>query len=368
MWGVYRTKLKRTQTEETSKERYEDPSDEESRSLNRELQAPLRDDIDRAGEGELQRWVEKFSTAAKNTLRIKPNDQGPKPMSVVVKNILERRARHIRENDDDATKAATKEFKKQVRKEKRDNMLQEIDEAINEKNKWEALRKMKKDYAPNPYTIKDKDGRHVTQKNKAQAKAEYLAEKQWGHQAGELEEEDSEQKRAEQTNTRNICKDRYRRKSRDMNITYDKNMFTLTELKLIIKALRKGKATGPDGIQIEIIKTLNEENLKTILQLINTWWTTQATPEELTQAEVVSLYKKGDTANLENYRPISLLNTIYKIYAALIKGRIEKGVEGLLHKTQFGFRKIGEPATPSTASDAFKNTKSKTTENACSYS
>ena len=45
----------------------------------------------------------------------------------------------------------------------------------------------------------------------------------------------------------------------------------------------------------------------------------------------MSIFKKGDTANLENYRPISLLNTTYKIYAAILKQRTEEGVEELLH-------------------------------------
>ena len=65
----------------------------------------------------------------------------------------------------------------------------------------------------------------------------------------------------------------------------------------------------------------------------------QETPTELTQAEVFSLYKKGKTSSLENYRPISLLNTIYKIYAALILARLQDGLDPYLHATQYGFRK-----------------------------
>ena len=51
------------------------------------------------------------------------------------------------------------------------------------------------------------------------------------------------------------------------------------------------------------------------------------------------IYKKGDTNLCENYRPISLLNTIYKIVAAAIQRRLEKGIEQHLQKTQYGFRK-----------------------------
>ena len=62
-------------------------------------------------------------------------------------------------------------------------------------------------------------------------------------------------------------------------------------------------------------------------------------PAELLKAVVVSLYKKGDPKLQGNYRPISLLNALYKLYAGLLKGRLEEHMEAELPKTQFGFRK-----------------------------
>ena len=56
------------------------------------------------------------------------------------------------------------------------------------------------------------------------------------------------------------------------------------------------------------------------------------------EARVVSLYKKGDSSKLENYRPISLLQTFYKIIAALIKNRLAQGLEQWIMNTQYGFR------------------------------
>ena len=51
------------------------------------------------------------------------------------------------------------------------------------------------------------------------------------------------------------------------------------------------------------------------------------------------LYKKGDTSNMDNYRPISLLNTIYKIFAAIVHKRLADKLDKLLQRTQFGFGK-----------------------------
>ena len=62
-------------------------------------------------------------------------------------------------------------------------------------------------------------------------------------------------------------------------------------------------------------------------------------PTELLMARIVLIYKKGDTNLCENYRPISLLNTMYKIFAAAIQRRKEYGVDKHLQDTQYGFRK-----------------------------
>ena len=48
---------------------------------------------------------------------------------------------------------------------------------------------------------------------------------------------------------------------------------------------------------------------------------------ELTKAIVVSLYKKGRPSTAGNYRPIALLKALYKIYAGILKARIEEGIE-----------------------------------------
>ena len=61
-------------------------------------------------------------------------------------------------------------------------------------------------------------------------------------------------------------------------------------------------------------------------------------PDALKKAKVVSIFKKGDTLIIGNCRPISLLNCLYKIYAALIKRRVATVIYTYLHKTQYGFR------------------------------
>ena len=53
---------------------------------------------------------------------------------------------------------------------------------------------------------------------------------------------------------------------------------------------------------------------------------------------MILIHKKGNPALFENYRPISLLNNLLKIYARILKARLEAGMEQELNNTQYGFR------------------------------
>ena len=55
---------------------------------------------------------------------------------------------------------------------------------------------------------------------------------------------------------------------------------------------------------------------------------------------MITFYKgKGEDSDATNYRPISLLNTLYKVYASMIQNRLADRYDRLLRKTQFGFRR-----------------------------
>jgi hypothetical protein len=62
-------------------------------------------------------------------------------------------------------------------------------------------------------------------------------------------------------------------------------------------------------------------------------------PEEWNIAIVTPLFKKGDRAICDNYRGISLLCTVYKIYAKIIARRTGRIIEPLISEEQNGFRK-----------------------------
>ena len=124
-----------------------------------------------------------------------------------------------------------------------------------------------------------------------------------------------------------IEKDRERFKDLDWN----KKPPTTKEVMNIIKRFKRGKAPGPDGITTDLVKDLDEDGLKELTKLIRKWWVKREVPNTLTLARVVSLYKRRPRKQ-ENYRPISLLNTFYKIIATAIQRRLAGTLDSLIMK------------------------------------
>ena len=77
-----------------------------------------------------------------------------------------------------------------------------------------------------------------------------------------------------------------------------------------------------DNVQGEFIRWLDQDNRRRILELYNDILLKQQYPDSLNQANIASIYKKGDPAKLENYRPIALLQIFYKLLASLLKLRL----------------------------------------------
>ena len=63
-------------------------------------------------------------------------------------------------------------------------------------------------------------------------------------------------------------------------------------------------------------------------------------PDQLKIAKVVALYKKGDTRDIQNYRPIALLSVFPKLLEKLVYSSLMAFIEGngVLTEAQHGFR------------------------------
>lgn len=116
--------------------------------------------------------------------------------------------------------------------------------------------------------------------------------------------------------------------------------FSLHELEQVLKSI-KAKAACPNIAPNSILKKLDIKGKRFILDIINHSFTNIIIPEEWKQAKVTMIPKKpNDAHNPENYRPISLTNSISKLVEKLIKNRLVHYLEtnNLIIKNQSGFR------------------------------
>ncbi|KAF5378764.1 hypothetical protein D9615_006956 [Tricholomella constricta] len=125
------------------------------------------------------------------------------------------------------------------------------------------------------------------------------------------------------------------------------------EIRKAIKDLPNGKAPGMDGIPHELWKAMldthdrdvkNEERAFDIVGIMAALFNdieTEGMEEntDFSQGWMCPIYKKNDRTDISNYRPITVLNTDYKIFTRALTTRLSEVVPALIHPDQAGFMK-----------------------------
>lgn len=126
------------------------------------------------------------------------------------------------------------------------------------------------------------------------------------------------------------------------NINNDTMFFrpvTQQEIGECISSLKNG-SPGIDGIYAEAVKQLSSSITPPLVYLINLSFNTGTFPDVYKTGLVVPVYKTGDKNDLSNYRPISIISNIGKIFEGCIKTRLIGFLRrfNLISDKQFGFR------------------------------
>lgn len=87
--------------------------------------------------------------------------------------------------------------------------------------------------------------------------------------------------------------------------------FLPEEVNLSIKSLKTNKAPGDDNISNEIIIYSKKHLILPLVKLFNLILEHEQLPEQWLSSTIILLYKKGDPAEVSNYRPISLMAALY---------------------------------------------------------
>lgn len=107
-----------------------------------------------------------------------------------------------------------------------------------------------------------------------------------------------------------------------------------------IASLKTSSSPGPDKISATTLKMLHTHIVEPLKHIINLIFITSVVPNQFKVAHVTPVHKQGTKTDPNNYRPISLINNISKIFEKCINERLKDflGKHNLLSQNQFGFR------------------------------
>ena len=112
------------------------------------------------------------------------------------------------------------------------------------------------------------------------------------------------------------------------------------EIVKIIRTFSASKSNGPNSIPVKILKLLCDQISVPISRLINRSFETGTFPSLLKTSKVVPVFKnKGSPLEVSNYRPISLLSNIEKIYEKVMYSRVTNFLDShnLIYSRQIWF-------------------------------
>ena len=99
------------------------------------------------------------------------------------------------------------------------------------------------------------------------------------------------------------------------------------------------KASGNDGIPVEIFQILKVEAVKTLQLTRQQIWKTQQWPQDWKRSAFIPITKKGNDKECSNYRTIALVSHASKVMLNILQARLQQYVNCELPDVQAGFRK-----------------------------
>ena len=99
------------------------------------------------------------------------------------------------------------------------------------------------------------------------------------------------------------------------------------------------KASGGDGIPIELFKILKDDAVKVMHSLGQQIWKTQQWPQDWKRSVFIPIPKKGNAKECLNYCTIALLSHASKVMLIILQARLQQYMNCKHPGVQVGFRK-----------------------------
>ena len=111
------------------------------------------------------------------------------------------------------------------------------------------------------------------------------------------------------------------------------------EVKWALESITRNKASGGDGIPVELFKVLKDDAVKVLHSIGQQIWKTQHWPQDWKKSVFIPSPKKGNAIECSNYCTIALISHASKVMLKILQARCQQYMNHELADVQAGCRK-----------------------------
>ena len=104
------------------------------------------------------------------------------------------------------------------------------------------------------------------------------------------------------------------------------------EVKWALDSITTNKASGGDGIPVELFQILKDDPLKVLHSICQQIWKTQQWPQDWKRSVFIPIPKKANAKECSNYRTIALISHASKVMLKILQARLQQYVNFLMFK------------------------------------
>ena len=111
------------------------------------------------------------------------------------------------------------------------------------------------------------------------------------------------------------------------------------EVTWALGSITVNKASGGDGIPVELFQILKDDAVKVLHSICQHIWKSQQCPQDWKRSVFIPIPKKGNPKECSNYCTIALISHASKMMLKILQARLQQYVNCELSDVQVGFRK-----------------------------
>ena len=111
------------------------------------------------------------------------------------------------------------------------------------------------------------------------------------------------------------------------------------EVKRALGSVTTNKASGGDGIPVELFQILKDDAVKVLHSIRQQIWKTQRWPQDWKRSVFIPVPKKGNAKECSNYCTIALISHASQVMLKILQARLQQYMNRELPDVQAGFRK-----------------------------